>query len=78
MDWDDNILTRTQARYKLLRARRRRLIAYADSRIFIEYEDGVAARMLIDPHVKAGKARRIAEVIYREMRVLEKILKKFA
>ena len=78
MTWDDNILTRSRARHRLLMARRGRLITYAGLHTEIEYDStGAATRLIVNPFIRARKARRLIYMINLELYGLQKILRKF-
>jgi hypothetical protein len=77
MTLNDNPLVEAEKRYKQLLNRRDRLISYSSSRISIEYENGIAARLCINPYVKSGKASKLISKINRELGKLYKFLKNF-
>jgi hypothetical protein len=66
-----------EQRKKLLNSRRDKLLKYKWSRIHIEYENGMAARMYINPYIKSGKADKIIRRIDVELSRVNKILKHF-
>jgi hypothetical protein len=66
-----------EQRKKLLNSRRDKLLKYKWSRIDIEYENGIAARMYINPYIKSGKADKIIKRIDAELSGINKILKYF-
>jgi hypothetical protein len=77
MTLNDNPMVSAEKRRKLLLLRRSKLIAYSSRRISIEYENGIAARMYIDPYIKSGKASKLINRINKEVGVLDKFLTHF-
>lgn len=77
MTLNDNPMVSAEKRRKLLLSRRDILCAYKALRIEIVYENGVAARMLIDPSIKVAKASKLIKRINTELGKVEKLLSRF-
>jgi hypothetical protein len=77
MTLNDNPMVSAEKRRKLLLVRRSKLLAYQSLRIEIVYENGVAARMLINPYIKTEKASKIIRIIDKELSSIDKTLKHF-
>lgn len=72
-----NDLIHLEDRRKHLNHRRDMLAAYKSLRLTIEYENGIAARLYIDPYIKTSKANRLIKIIDLEINSIDKILKHF-
>lgn len=77
MTLNDNPMVSAEQRRKLLLGRRDKLIKYSNSRISIEYENGMAARMFINPYIKSDKALKLISRVNKEIRKIEKFLNLF-
>lgn len=77
MTLNDNPRVNAGKRLWQLIDRRGKLINYSNARLNIEYENGVAARMFINPYIKSGKASKLIDRINKEITKIEKYLKQW-
>lgn len=77
MTLNDNPLVDAEKRFKQLLNRRDKLFKYKDQRISIEYENGIASKIYINPHIKYDKASRLIIKINKELGKVEKFLHQF-
>lgn len=77
MTLNDNPMVSAEKRRTLLLCRRDKLFAYKSLRVEIQYEKGVATRMLINPYIKTEKASKIIKTINKELASIDKFLSYF-
>lgn len=74
---NNNPRVNAEKRLKQLHRRRDWIIAYKAGYHEIEYENGIAARMYINPRIKARKAGELIARINKEIGVVQRFLSSF-